>query len=194
MNAKRIARVATLALVVAGCAGMHKEQISQMRANGDPRADCYEACEPSAVMCMQDCDNKRPLAGSILQGSATTGGGGSNPSGSEGQGGASGQAAAPGIDQAAALQLLTEAAKVDEAKRRERRLASEASSPPPNTPPSSGRGSISTSTSKSAAPRSEMECAPCASGQRCVVYIAGSKQCAPGGKCWVVDKTHAECK
>ena len=195
MNAKKVASIATLALVVAGCAAMHKEQISQMRANGDPRADCYEACEPSAAMCMQECDNKHPLAGTILHGRATSGGGGSTPSSSESPGGASGEAAAPGVDQAAALQLLTEAAKVDEAKRRGRSPASEASTPPPITPSSGGRSSISTSTSRSAAARSETECAqPCASGQRCVVYLAGSKQCAPGGKCWVVDKTHTECR
>src|SRR5688500_1294645 len=44
-------------LVLAGCAAMHRRQVANMKANGDPRAPCYEACGPSDVVCMKECDN-----------------------------------------------------------------------------------------------------------------------------------------
>ena len=48
-------------LASSGCAAMHKQQIANLRANGEHgRAACYEACGPSDPVCLKQCDNSHP--------------------------------------------------------------------------------------------------------------------------------------
>ncbi len=54
-----------------------------MRADGDPRADCYAGCEPGDGLCMNDCDRGQPtqatqdlgddIIGTALSGNADEG-------------------------------------------------------------------------------------------------------------------------
>ena len=60
----RGARSLTATLLLAGmtgCAAMHAQQVDNLRADGQhARADCYELCDPSDLMCLKDCDNAHP--------------------------------------------------------------------------------------------------------------------------------------
>src|SRR5689334_17753935 len=95
-------------IALAGCAAVHKQQVANMKANGDPRASCYEACGPSGVVCMKECDNQHAAGALTLP----TGGGGGAPAGS------SDAPSSGGIDAQAASQMLTAAALEDEARRK----------------------------------------------------------------------------
>jgi hypothetical protein len=193
MMLRRLFGLGCAAMVVMGCAGIHKQQVAQMRDNGDPRADCYDRCGPSGVMCMKQCDNSHPFAGTLLQ--SRPGGGAAGSSTPEGEPGVAPQQ--PPIDQAATLQLLTEAAKVDAAKRREREASGSSSMPssPPSSPPAREPSSIRTTKTVTSTPRSDTDCAqPCAPGQKCLVFFEGTKQCTAGPRCWIVEKTHGECR
>jgi hypothetical protein len=187
---------------------MHRNTVAQMRANGDPRADCYEACGPTDAVCFKRCDNQHPFAGTILQGSASGGGGGgapATPSGgstsTEGTAEAApqGDKAPDAVDTAQVAKVVTDAVLADQAKRGAHTSStSPSTSPPPSPSPSRSTGSGSTSVTKKDAPRSEIDCNPaCATGKRCVVLLAGSNQCTPGAgkpRCWLVEKTHGECR
>jgi hypothetical protein len=170
-----------IVVLAGGCAAMHKQTIENMKANGDPRAPCYEACEASDVMCMKKCDEAHPYAGTILQGGG--GGGGATVAGGDAP-----STTPPSGVTPEQLQMLTEAAKQDAARRNATSSSMSSSS-------SSSTSSFTSSQTKSSAPPSPMDCnPPCGGGQKCVVFLQGSKQCAPGGKCWTVDRTHGECK
>jgi len=53
--------VLAAALAVSGCAAMHQQQVANLRANGEhAKAACYEACSPSDVACLKQCDNRHP--------------------------------------------------------------------------------------------------------------------------------------
>jgi hypothetical protein len=55
--------VAAAVLVTApGCAAMHKQQVANLRAQGQhQRAACYEVCAPSDLACLKQCDTSHPL-------------------------------------------------------------------------------------------------------------------------------------
>jgi len=164
------------ALPAAGCAAMHAERIKTLRANGDhQQADCYQRCAHDDLICLKRCENAA-------------------------------SAIAMEKNRAQFVQLATAAAQVDAAK-----AAAARSQPPPESAPTElgtsasdvGHGSKPTPAPSPSAlgggsPQpgaSDLECpGGCPSGQKCVTYFAGTQQCAPGPRCWVVEKTNSVCK
>lgn len=188
-SAMKVTMLVGLAFV-AGCAAMHQQQIANMKANGDPRAPCYEACEASDLTCMRACDEKHPLAGTALQGVA---------SGHGATSGSSAEASATDEEIQQAATLLVAAAVRDEQAKKNAGATSSSSasesdtSVAPRTRPST-HSAVTITETKKPAPASDMDCGPCSAPRKCHVFLKGSKQCAPGGLCYTVDRTRAECR
>jgi hypothetical protein len=160
--------------MLAGCAAMHEEMVRQMYAEGDPRADCYAACEPGDVICTSDCDR-------AYQGSQPTHA--TQDLGNDIMSSAlSGNVTEADVDRLVGKQK--EAMK-QETQRGLLQGRSKGGAP---------SGVETTTTSRPSSP-DPTDCPEgCPEGQRCVTLLAGTKQCEPGGKCWTVDETHAECR
>jgi hypothetical protein len=155
-----------------GCAAMHEEMVRQMVADGDPRAGCYQACDPGDVICTSECDqghqasqprNATQDLGDDIMGSAMSGN-------------------------------VTEA-DVDRLHRKQKDAMKY----------ETGQGLVRGGSAPSKAPVEPDAPAPatpdptscpegCPEGQRCVTLLAGTKQCATGGQCTTVSKTHSVCR
>jgi hypothetical protein len=154
-------------LPAAGCAAMHADRIKTLRASGDhAQADCFERCGHDDLVCLKRCDNAATAAASTKQ-------------------------------QQQFVQLATAAAQADAAKAAAARAQpSQASSAPEHRATPQARPAPA-SNSASAPPPSHSAsdaCGGCAPGTKCLTYLAGTKQCAEGGLCWVAEKTTNECK
>ena len=171
----RVLRLALTFSILTGCAAMHEEMVRQMRADGDPRAGCYAACEPGDVMCTNDCDRAHQ---SSQPATATQDLGNDILSSAM-----SGNVTESDINR---LQHKQQEAMKQETQRGLMQGRAPSSAP---------RSSVTEERTEQPAPADPTACPEgCPEGERCVTLLAGTKQCAPGGKCTTVEETHGECR
>lgn len=158
--------------LLCSCAAMHEEMVRQMHADGDPRAGCYEACEPGDVICTSECDHTQQA---------------SQPTNAT-------QDLGDDIIQSAMSGNVTEAdvdrlhRKQKEAMKHETRQGLVRGGSAPSKAPVEPDAPTPATPDPTSCPEG------CPDGERCITRLEGTKQCTPGGECTTVKKTHSVCR